>query len=218
MSDHLDKPAAHPPVEVGPDDVTARPRHTGQRWFDLIMAVTAILISSVSLIVAIDHGRTERQLVQANSWPSIQENTNINDRVISISIVNDGIGPAKMESFEMFYQGKLVTNPTMLLRMCCDLPTDAHQLIGQYVGGFDIGNPNQQVLRAGDTIRVLVLQNDLPPRHLIQKLAQHLSDISFRGCYCSVFDECWTGNLNSLETQRVKSCPADPDAFMVSVP
>jgi len=182
------------------------------------MAITAILISTVSLIVAIDHGRTERQLVQANSWPFIQENTSLDDREVSMSIVNDGIGPAKMEWFELYYQGKLVRNPTLLLRQCCDLPADAHQIIGHYVAGFHIGNPNQQVLRAGDTIRILQLENDLPPQHLVQKLAQHLSDITFRGCYCSVFNECWTGDLNSLATQHVKSCPAEPGAFVVSVP
>jgi hypothetical protein len=218
MSDPQDSGVPHPPVEVGTDDVTAHPRHTGHRWFDLIMALTAIVISTVSLVVAIDHGRTERQLVQANSWPCIQENTDINDRMVSMSIVNAGIGPAKMEWLDLYYRGKLVRDPATLLGLCCGFPAGTHQQIGRYVTGFDVGNPNQQVLRPGDRIRILRLQDDRPPQHLIQVLGQHLGEITFRGCYCSVFDECWTGDLNSLATRRVASCPADPNAFVVGLP
>ncbi len=225
MVDQLGDPDKHTPVEVGLDGVTAHPRHTGHRWFDLIMALTAIILSTVSLVVAIDHGHTERQLVlansqlvQANSWPYVQENTTLNDHSVSMSIINSGIGPAKVEWFEMSYKGHPVHNPTELLRLCCGLPAESHQVIGKYVTSFDIGNPNQQLLRAGDTIRVMQMKDDRPAQHLIETLVQHLDDISFRACYCSVFDICWIGDLNSLATRQVPLCKADVNQFVVSLP
>jgi hypothetical protein len=35
----------------------------------VIVSVTAIFISAISLFVAIQHGKTERDLVAANVWP-----------------------------------------------------------------------------------------------------------------------------------------------------
>ena len=48
--------------------------------------------------------------------------------------------------------------------------------------------------------------------------SRQIDKMSFRGCYCSVFDECWISDLNSLATQHLKSCPANADSFVVSVP
>ena len=65
------------PVQVTTDEVHAHAKHTGHRFLDLTLALSAIFISVVSLIVAIEHGRTERELVAANSWPFVQANSSL---------------------------------------------------------------------------------------------------------------------------------------------
>ena len=61
------------PVETSVDEVQPRPRRTAFRQFDVITWIAAIFISAVSLYVAIEHGRTERQVVAANVWPFARE-------------------------------------------------------------------------------------------------------------------------------------------------
>jgi hypothetical protein len=33
------------------------------------------------------------------------------------------------------------------------------------------------------------------------------SELTYRVCYCSVFDECWITRLTTLKAQPVKHCP-----------
>src|SRR5579862_9169747 len=116
-----------PPVQAGTDDIHAHPRHTGVRWFDLVLALSAIFISAVSLAVAIEHGRTERDLVAANSWPFLREvlsneyTTGPNGTYSAFGVSNGGVGPAKLESFEVFYDHAAVHSGVDLLRRCCSL-------------------------------------------------------------------------------------------------
>src|ERR1700733_15059033 len=117
-------PSSEPPVQTGPDEIHAHPRHTGARWFDLVLALSAIFISAVSLVVAIEHGRTERDLVAANSWPFLRAmlNNGYNDgRDVAIGLSNGGVGPAKLKSLEVFYDGTPVSSSYDLLRRCCGL-------------------------------------------------------------------------------------------------
>jgi len=91
----------------------AHPHGTGHRWLDLSLAASAMCVSLVSLVVAIHHGRTmERmaeanaRLVAANSWPFLGYSTgNVGPdgrNKIDLKVVNDGVGPAKIESFEIW--------------------------------------------------------------------------------------------------------------------
>lgn len=50
-------------------EVHVHPHHTGHRWVDYVIAGTALLVSVISLWVAVGHGRTMEKLVAANSWP-----------------------------------------------------------------------------------------------------------------------------------------------------
>jgi hypothetical protein len=43
----------------------------------MVVAATAILISVVSLVVTVGHGRTMEKLVAANSWPLLRYDTGI---------------------------------------------------------------------------------------------------------------------------------------------
>ena len=94
------------PVEASVDDVRPVPRRTGRKHFDVAVSLSAIFISAVSLYVAVEHGKTERQLVAANVWPfprAILSNGYDDKGSIAIGVSNGGVGPAKIRSFELFY-------------------------------------------------------------------------------------------------------------------
>lgn len=210
-----------PPTHTGVDDVHAHPRHVGHRWLDLMLALTAIFISGVSLYVAVEHGRIERQLVQenaqlvqANSWPFLQIDGNYSDRTPTrISLVNAGIGPAKLERLRVFYRGEPVGDIRALLQQCCGLPADAAARKAVAPNGLMIADPSKSVLRPGQERPLIVIDAD-PDRHaLADAFLKASRAISYQACYCSVFDVCWMSNLSGLQPHEVASCPTDGQDF-----
>src|SRR5438309_12074359 len=109
------------PVDAGLDDVRPAPRRTGRFGFDAIVSIAAIFISAVSLYVAIQHGKIERDLVAANVWPfprAILSNGYDDKGSIAIGVSNGGVGPAKIRSFELFYRRRPARSGLDLVRQC----------------------------------------------------------------------------------------------------
>lgn len=201
-----------PPVAVSPEDIQVTPRRTGRSRVDLIIAGTAIFLSVVSLFVAIQNAWTQREMVSASTWPFITAYVKIggnehND--IQFGISNSGVGPAKIRSYEVFYKGQAVTSFRDILRRCCGLPKDRKTADALLVPQMASAHVNQTVLRAGEDQFVVVFRPDPQKPELAERFSRALSDVSFRGCYCSVLDECWTSELTSTEATRVRTCP-DP--------
>jgi hypothetical protein len=187
---------------------------TGHRLLDLAVPVSALLISVVSLVIGIHHGRTMQEmaqanarLVQANSWPLLQYATgNANDNgdpEITMKIVNSGVGPAKLISLEIFQGEQRLRTPRDLVR------------------ALDPGNPRPMlslgltlptVLRAGTDTLVLGMKRE-GNEALWDKLNKERFHFRFRACYCSVFDECWVSDLLAVSPAPIEQCPLSADSF-----
>jgi hypothetical protein len=86
------------PVDAGGGDVTPAPGRTG-RLTSMRLSPSPRSSSRPSLYVAIEHGKTERELVAANVWPfprAILSNGYDNKSSIAIGVSNGGVGPAKI--------------------------------------------------------------------------------------------------------------------------
>ncbi|HEY2481970.1 MAG TPA: hypothetical protein VGI30_07220 [Caulobacteraceae bacterium] len=214
-----------PPVRVGPDGPDPHPPKTGHARLDLVLALSAIFISGVSLFVAIEHGKTERDLVAANSWPFLRPATSNDygpEHDLEFGVSNGGVGPAKVKTFEVFYQGAPVTDPHDLLRRCCGLSTDPVVMKHQINNAFVTSAVEDEVIRPGEDNIVFRLRKSAADPQVAQRFDQALrgftqrGPLSFRACYCSVFDECWTTSLTSTDVTRVKVCPAPRVRFIPS--
>lgn len=199
-----------PPIHVSAEGAHPHPRHVGQRWLDLAIALSAIFISLVSLVVAIEHGKTERDLVAANSWPFLREirsnfAPNDADPDVTLGLSNGGVGPAKVKSFQILYRGSAVTSALDLLRRCCGLSADQKVAASQLHGIF-FSMADDTVLRPGESNVVLKLRRSSAP-DVAKRLSDAVSEIGFRACYCSILDECWTSSLQSADVRPVKACP-----------
>ena len=205
---------SEPPIQTDVDHVHAHPRPVGHRWIDLILALSAVFISAISLYVAVEHGRIERQLVQANSWPFLQVDGEYSTRSTTrISLVNAGIGPAKLESFQVLYRGTPVPDLYTLLSRCCGLALTPDGRRVQLPKGLSIADPSNEVLRPGED-RVVIEVPASPEQHDISDLFLKASDsITFDACYCSVFDQCWISNLASLRPREVRACASNVRNF-----
>ena len=96
------------------------PHSTGHRWVDMAVALSALFVSIVSLALAVHHGDAMDRLVAANSWPFLMYDTESIDpqgnRRISLKIENSGVGPARIQTFEVWWQGQPVSTASELLQ------------------------------------------------------------------------------------------------------
>jgi hypothetical protein len=186
------------------------PPKSGHRTFDIAITVCILLISVSSLIVAFVHSRTlERmadanaKLVEANSWPFLSYNTS-NGPSISMSIVNDGVGPAKIEAIEVTWAGHPYRNAVDFLKACCAFVPKTANVNYELVAG--------RVLRAGQPINILNLPHtraDDAAWNVLNR-ARVSPKLSINICFCSVFDQCWWDDIVrfSLTPREVDRCEA----------
>lgn len=201
------------PVEVDVDAVRPSTRRTRRVYFDVIVSVTAIFISAVSLYVAIQHGKTERDLVAANVWPfprAILSNGYDQKGSIAIGVSNGGVGPAKIRSFEVFFRGQPVSSGMDLLRKCCGLAPGPAAVKAAFPSGTYNSIVDETVLRPGEDNPVFRVPRAGTASDITERLSRisTLQQISFRVCYCSVLDQCWLSDLRSTRTQHIDQCSA----------
>jgi hypothetical protein len=199
---------------LGPPEAFGQPPRTGRDWFDLVAASAAIFISIVTLVIAIRGERTQRGLLAANSWPFIQLSEDQGLEYAKLDVENAGVGPAKIITFEVFYQGQPVDSALDLLRRCCGLPAAVSGQIPGPIVGFSYGEVFNNVLRPGEHIVALKLKKAGTQSQLFDRFAHEMSAMSYSTCYCSVLGECWTSNLRDLVQVAVASCPVPRHPFV----
>jgi len=198
------------------------PAHSGHRWLDISLGLTAMFVSVISLVVAIEHGRTmermaeanERmveangRMVQASSWPFVEFSThNVDERGspdVRLVLTNEGIGPARIETFELWWKGQPMASSQALLNACC--ATTPAKRAEQKTAVIFRGQTAPSILRAGAHTDFLAIA-DSRPAELWNKFNVERDNITVRVCYCSVFDECWSGSAITTHADRVASCP-----------
>jgi hypothetical protein len=185
------------------------PHPVGHRVFDFIVGGSALLISCVSLFVAVQHGRTMEKLVQANSYPNVEiaggiESTGKPGEIaLSTDLTNNGVGPARIESIELWENGVPVHSASEIVDAIKSAASAAHghtDLEASTVIGSLIG--------AGKT-KTLIRLKFADGADWYPALAKVLFGMESRVCYCSVFDEC---HVSDSRVRRgiptaVKECP-----------
>ena len=204
------------PVEVSGEESHALPRKTGRPNFDLIIAISAIVMSAISLIVAIENGISQHELVAASTWPFLRQilSNGFNEKGdLAIGFSNGGEGPAKIKTFEVFYNGAPVSSGLDLLRKCCGLNANDKEIAKQLPQGFVYSVADNTVLRAGESNPVLQIHRMASAPDIPSRFSNALQDIRFRVCYCSILDECWTTDLKTTSPTSVNTCRTPAHKF-----
>ena len=137
-----------------------------RHWAESALAIGAVIIAAASLWVAVDSERTNRELVTSASWPFVQfsdtytKPTGVEPAVLTFMVSNAGIGPAKLESFELFWKGRPQRSPWQLLQTCCARGGTAAGQPGsveaiRHTDGIDNHSVTGIVLRAGENTPIL---------------------------------------------------------------
>lgn len=193
-----------------------------RHWAESALAIGAVIIAAASLWVAVDSERTNRELVASASWPFLEFYDDAPERAnppyLSFVLSNEGIGPAKLESFELFWKGRPQRSPWQLLQTCCaqgnTAPGERGSLISVHeTPGMTTRSDQGLVLRPGKSIHLLTLTRSAANSALWDALAtQFTGNLSVRYCYCSALNDCWVntarmGWSRDLNPRPVRSCP-----------
>lgn len=187
----------------------AAARRGDGRTFDLVIGAFVVLISLVSLFVAMSANRTQERMLAASVWPSLLFSTgNANQQnapMIVIDLLNRGTGPARVRWAELSYEREPVADWEDLLRRCCTRTPAELEATVSYTSGVQ-----NRVLGVDEWVHMLQLMPDDAPQAVYDALNQARHRITLRACYCSVLDDCWVFDSMREDPQPVRQCPAAP--------
>jgi hypothetical protein len=191
---------------------------------DFFIAIAALLVSVLTSATLLYQTRIIGQQYAATIWPYLNTDTTAGPNGLEIAVVNDGLGPALIESAQLSIDGRpvpswgvyfarLSTDPVVhafmanlrALSQAGKLPPDAHTSTGSLVPGDSI--------RAGDKMTLLRMQ-DLPNVPLAA--IQHHT-LAIDVCYCSLNGSCWTLHAESGSEAPDRPKPASKCTTSASI-
>src|SRR5687767_4080112 len=110
-----------------PKDDRKSPRW-GPEW---LIAFSALLVSVVSMGVYIYQAKIMQGQQLASVWPYIEWTTTFSaDNGVYLSVINKGVGPARVNETHLFLDGKEITDVREMLRIITDGKSDSLSIFG----------------------------------------------------------------------------------------
>jgi hypothetical protein len=187
------------------------------QWLELTIAGTALVTSICSIAIAVHHGQIMGKLVQANSIPFViggfSDITPTGERVLSMDLLNRGVGPAKQRSLRVKVDDRYVRSVEELLS--ASLGPEQAQAARQPLG-IARNRVKMRFLAPGGELQAVFRSVKTPENaQYWEALEAAQPRFSIDYCYCSVFEECWYVPSKWAEPEPVDECVRDePNEFM----
>ncbi len=175
---------------------------------DLVIAVCALLISSLATAASWWQSRVVAEQLSAQVWPYVSFSVDLNDELFSISIANDGLGPAVLRTAGLSVDGKPQASfvDAMHAMFGPNLIQRARRGGDRKVSAtYASGGPGS-VLRAGASATVFAFRS----KRWATLFSREWQRLDMRVCYCSIEGACWTRDIRSDDPRPVRTCPAEP--------
>ncbi|WP_395377424.1 hypothetical protein [Marinicella sp. W31] len=166
---------------------------------NLLVAASAVVISLCALIISIQEVRIMRSQQKAAMFPYLSISKSYNSEGFGMLIYNNGNGLAKIESYQISYQGKTIHDWVDGLNTLAPEAKNINYNIVKTSG--DIHN---EMIVPGAEINLIFMDWTAETRQLEKKF----HDIQVRVCYSSLLDESWI--ITEQERQQVESCQFEP--------
>lgn len=210
LPSHAEPGAARTPLAPAQGEARSdaqRPSGRGSRFsrrrVDFVIGAGVLLISMLSLVVAVNANRTQERILAASVWPSLIFGTgNVTpegEEAVTFDLLNRGIGPARIRWAELSYDGTPVRNLRELLRLCCGYEGDTKNI----TTGLQ-----RRVVSRDEWLRIVQLPKEGNDPELWERFERARQKVRLRACYCSVLDQCWLLDSERNESEEVESCPA----------
>lgn len=198
-----DAPSPETPEPVA----DSRPLSAAERIFvrisiwQTVLSVAGVFTGAVALYAALNESEAVRRQSAAEVWPFVQ--LIVSDHVddasahFSLTLTNAGVGPARIETARVTFDGEPVRDWSSAVAKYHDGP--APEINQSFVTG--------RVLSPGEPVRMFHTEDRALVMALQEVLAGGRSQLEY--CYCSIFDACWladsAGDIQHPEPVRV--CP-----------
>lgn len=170
---------------------------------EYIIGGAAVLISAISLALAISANRTQERLLAASTWPFLQYYTanraDDGSSSISFSLQNAGVGPARVRNVQVEYGGHMQPNARSLLDACC-------ASAGKPVR--TITSIPERVLTATELVTFFRFDEADADPDSWARLNTERFKVRVKACYCSVLGDCWMYDSNGHDADTIPGCPA----------
>lgn len=174
-------------------------------WLEYVIGGAAVAISAISLWVALSANQTQERLLAASTWPYVQYGTGnrLPEDVSSITfnLHNAGVGPARIKTVQVLYDGEPMPDAAALLKACCGAG-------GERV--LTVTSHPERVLVAGEEMTFLRYDETTADPAVWTALNRERFGVQLRACYCSVLGDCWMLDSEATDPQPVAACPAVP--------
>ena len=171
-------------------------------FWQTLLSLIGIFVAVVALYAALTESGEMRRQTAAAVWPyiqlSIEDYSTPDAALFSISLTNVGVGPAKLQSMRVLFDGSPAQDWAGLIQAL----TDGEDII------FSQDYSRNRVFSPGERVS-LFATNDLDLVKLLQqKVAQGSGSIDY--CYCSIFEQCWLASSTNSDGEArplVEACP-----------
>ncbi|HTU69219.1 MAG TPA: hypothetical protein VMF11_02770 [Candidatus Baltobacteraceae bacterium] len=183
---------------------------------DFFIALAALLVSALTAATLVYQTHVIGQQYAATIWPYISSDSGMSPTGLSLRVVNDGLGPALVQSAQLIVDGKNVPGwGDFFHALLRDQKTRAYfeQKTADVLAGKPFtGSIATSSLGPGTTIRpgdsMTLIRMELPGAP-IDTMKRHT--IGLKLCYCSLNKSCWILDTTVIktpqETRPVATCP-----------
>lgn len=171
-----------------------------------IISLCALMVSLMQTSIMREERELMREYSRASVWPRVEMNSskshNRDDYSIeeySLFITNSGIGPAIITDVKISYKGKVANNWWDLFKLQ-NIPDTIETIISNK-------NFNDRIVKIGETIEVLNLNDNLP---LAQAFYSRTEGLEIEIYYQSIYQEKWKyGGGNTVKMDEFDGLPPE---------
>ncbi|HEX5238181.1 MAG TPA: hypothetical protein VFW39_06940 [Sphingomicrobium sp.] len=178
---------------------------------EVLVALPTLVISIALAYFSFVQADASRKMQESGTWPFISYgtgNSSPNGKdVISFSISNDGVGPARLKEMELVYEGKPVADLRQFILACCAVAANGIKDLSFATNAVD------GVLRPGEERNFISFAKTHDNAALWDRLDGERWKVVVHSCYCSIFDDCWVLDSRKEDPDQVKACPANWTKF-----
>jgi hypothetical protein len=174
--------------------------------FDTVVAVCALLASSVAAGAMVYQTRVIEEQFSATVWPYLGVDVDNFENSVEVRLTNNGAGPALIRSARLILDGKPVSGWNDLIELIITDPS----LKGKGRSSVRSSSVDASTaIRAGESRSLFSVQATNP--QIIAAGKKHRLTLQF--CYCSVNNRCWQlndtlGAKTPQLPQAVNACAA----------
>jgi hypothetical protein len=163
---------------------------------DLVIAVCALLVSSMATAASVWQSRVVAQQLSSQIWPYVAFQTSFNGNDVQLSISNEGLGPARLRWIRFLIDGK--PQHTFLAAMKYLQPPKGAVMRGS----FSDLSPGH-VMRVGGSSTLARITS----KPIVELIVKNYHRMLLEACYCPIIEgNCWITRSGGKD-----ATPADPE-------